>query len=63
METLLKNNNNTSLKYNLKEPSFKEICEWLDRQHEEYLSWKWESYSSLEILERIKNRKGTFLTS
>ena len=45
------------------ELSFKEICDNLDINHQEYLSWEWEYYDTLELLEILKNRKNTFLTS
>jgi len=43
--------------------SFKEVCDNLDKLHNEYLSWKWKYFSTEEIWEKYKNRKSTFLTS
>ncbi len=43
--------------------NIEELYTELDEQHEEYLSGKWKSYSTLEIFNMIKNRKNTFLTS
>jgi len=43
--------------------SIQELYAELDEMHEEYLSWKWKSYFTMEVLSMIKNRKNTFLTS
>ena len=46
-----------------REYSFKEICDMLDYEEQRYLSWEWKNYTTLEVLNSIKNRKNTFLTS
>ena len=46
-----------------KEMSFKEICDMLEYEENRFLRWEWNNYSTLELLNRIKNRKNTFLTS
>ena len=46
-----------------KENTFKEICDMLEYEENRFLKWEWKNYSTLEILNRIKNRKNTFLTS
>ncbi len=46
-----------------REYSFKEICDSLDEQHEEYISWKMKTYTFEEVWEKYINRSDTFLTS
>lgn len=42
--------------------SFEEVCEKLDLREKKYLSWESNLLSIWEVWEKIKNRKGTFLT-
>ncbi len=43
--------------------SSKDVCNILDSEEKRYKNWEWKNYNTIEILERIKNRKNTFLTS
>ena len=43
--------------------SFKDICDMLDMEEKRFLKWEGKNYSTLEILERVRDRKNTFLTS
>ena len=43
--------------------SFKEVCNELDLREKKYLSWKSSLLSVWEVWEKIKNRRGTFLTN
>jgi hypothetical protein len=42
--------------------NFKEICNILDERDEKYLSGESKTYSVTETWEKLKKRKGTFLT-
>lgn len=43
--------------------SFKEVCDELDLREKKYLSWESWILSIWEVWEKLKNRKGTFLTN
>jgi len=59
METVLEKKR----KMFIEDYSFKELCDELDKMHEEYISWNMKTYTIEEVWDNIKNRKNTFLTS